>query len=165
MAACDNFIYFDVLNNVEAEPEPAPELEPGPKAIAPALPSSPTKQQPSLVPTAPRALSAGWGAVLTQSRARPLDQPALDGLRLAISKVKPYNDDEWVNLADLGSYLGNLSPNLHFRNYGYDRLRDFVLASGLVEVKAQPMGKHPPVALAKLKRHVALPIRGVGDHS
>ena len=149
-----------MLSNVEAEPEALPEAEPVPKSTPSAWPTSPTKQQMHLVPTAPRAQSSG----LTPSRARPLDQPALDGLRLAVSKLKPYNDEEWFNLADLGSYLGNLSPDLHFRNYGYDRLRDFVLASGLMDVKAQPMGKHPPLALARLKRNVSLPIRGVGEY-
>lgn len=143
IAACDNFTYFDVLNIVEPDPES----------------ESPNLSDPVLkAPTGPRQQTANTPRQVAPTR-RQLDQAALDGLRMAITKAKPFNDGDWVNLAGVGDYLRNLSSNLHYRNYGYERLRDFVEASGLVETWTYNMGKHPPVMLVKLKPEAPVPIR------
>ena len=123
IAACDKFMYFDVLN-VESEE--------------------------SLV--APQSPRTGMPPVLvrTQPTTRPLDVVALRGLAMAVANAPSYSDN-WVNLADVGSYLSKISPDLHARNYGYERLRDFAEASGIVEWKWKTMGDKPPIVLVRLK--------------
>ena len=65
----------------------------------------------------------------------------------------PYDDEGFVNLAEVGNYLIKLSPDLNARNYGFPRLRDFVVASGIVvtTMRERPNGNGPPLALVKLK--------------
>lgn len=123
IAACDKFMYFDVLT-VESEES----------LVAP---QSPRADMPPVL-------------VRKQPTTRPLDRAALTGLAMAVTNTPSYSDN-WVNLADVGSYLSKLSPDLHARNYGYERLRDFAEASGIVELKLKTMGDKPPIALARLK--------------
>ncbi|KAL6704995.1 hypothetical protein ACN47E_007398 [Coniothyrium glycines] len=126
IAACDKFMYFDVLS---VEPEE----------------QLPTSQGPRF------ADGTGMPLVLhAQPTRRPLDQQALSGLAKAIATVRS-DGDNWVNLADVGGYLSKLAPDLQARNYGYERLREFVEASGIVELKWKTMGDNPPVALVRLK--------------
>ncbi|KAK4569490.1 hypothetical protein LTR86_003253, partial [Recurvomyces mirabilis] len=80
----------------------------------------------------------------------PLHPAALNALRLAILKSHVYEDD-YVNWADVGNYLVKLSPDLHPRNYGFQRLQDFAVASGIVEVKMKSRLKVPPIALVRLQ--------------
>jgi hypothetical protein len=64
----------------------------------------------------------------------------------------PIYSDDWVSLADVGSYLSKFSPDLRPRNYGYERLRDFMEASGIVELKKKNIGDNKPlIVLARLK--------------
>lgn len=123
IAACHEFMYFDVLN-VESE-----------ESLA-----------------APQSPQAAMGPVVvrTQPTTRPLDPAALKGLALAVTNAPIYSDN-WVNLADVGSYLSKISPDLRARNYGYERLRDFVEASGIVEWKWKTMGDKPPIVLVRLR--------------
>jgi hypothetical protein len=60
-------------------------------------------------------------------------------------------EEDYVNLAEIGIKLARISPDLNPRNYGFERLRDFVQASGIVELRMKSMGPHPPVALIRLK--------------
>jgi uncharacterized LabA/DUF88 family protein len=124
VAACDKFIYFDVLN---VEPE-----------------------QPLIVPQVPGS-TATSPPIRTQSIGRPLDQAAIDGLmRAVISSMS--DSDNWVYLADVGNKLSKISPDLQPRNYGYQRLREFVEASGIVDLRVKPMGDNPPVVLIRLRK-------------
>lgn len=123
IAACDKFMYFDVLT-VESKESLA-----GPQSPRAGMP-------PVLVRTPPTT--------------RPLDQAALAGLAMAVTNAPSYSDN-WVNLADVGSYLSKISPDLHARNYGYERLRDFAEASGIVDWKWENMGDKPPIVLVRLK--------------
>jgi len=123
IAACDKFMYFDVLT-VESEES----------LVAP---QSPRVDMPPVF-------------VRTQPTTRPLDRAALIGLAVAVRNAPSYSDN-WVNLADVGSYLSKISPDLHARNYGYERLRDFAEASGIVEWKWKTMGDKPPLVLVRLK--------------
>ena len=81
---------------------------------------------------------------------RRLDNAALSAITSAISMSNAYEDD-FVNLAEVGDKLPRMSPDLVPRNYGFERLREFVLASGVVELRMKPMGNHPPIALVRLK--------------
>ena len=124
IAACDKFMYFDVLNVESEESLVAPQ---SPRADMP----------PVLIRPQPAAK-------------RPLDVAALKGLTMAVINAPSYSDD-WVNLAEVGNLLSKFSPDLHPRNYGYERLREFAEASGIVELKYKNMGDKPPIALARLK--------------
>lgn len=81
---------------------------------------------------------------------RPFDHAALQGLAQAVNSSIGYGND-YAYLANVGGYLSRISHNLNARNYGYERLRDFVEASGIVQVKIKEMGNHPPVVLVRLK--------------
>ena len=125
IAACDKSMYFDVLN---IEPEETLVAPQGPKAGRVQIPIRP------------------------QVTKRPLDQAALNAIAVAVSNVPSYSED-WVNLAPVGLYLNKVSPNLLPKNYGYDRLRDFVEASGIVICESRSIGDNrPPIVVARLKR-------------
>ena len=127
MVACDTFIYFDALKD-ESE------------ALGERLPVAESSKP-------------GMGPVVVRDRPierRPIDARARAGIFLAIRNSRGYGDS-WVNLAEVGNYLNKLAPNLHARNYGYERLREFIEATGIVDVKYKPMGDKPPVVLVCLK--------------
>lgn len=124
IAACDKFMYFDVLN-VDTEV------------------SIDTSQ----------ASKAGLRPVTirTQTTKRPLDMAAVNAIGRAIMNVPSYSED-WVNLAPVGTYLNRVSPNFLPKNYGYERLRDFVEASGIVECETKYVDENkPPIVLARIK--------------
>lgn len=119
------------------------------QALAPTVPQSlsgrePTSQAQGAVPLASEPLA------IIEPAQRPLDQAALDGLRKAISSSSIYEED-YVNLAEVGMMLSRISPDLNARNYGFPKLRDFVRASGIVEVKMKIRKIGSPIALVRLK--------------
>lgn len=128
IAACDKFMYFDVLSVELQELEEPSRTEELPK--------------PGMVPV----------VVRSQPPKRPVDSTARAAIRLAISNTTGHGD-KWVNLADIGSYLRKISPDLNARNYGYERLREFVEASGMVDVKLKNMDGKPPIVLVCLKQN------------
>lgn len=164
VAACNEFVYFDALPMQADEPNetPAPTMPSIP--LRPAITSGamqpdgpPCQQKP--IPTGPRNPSYHQPIALPfriQPPApivpgpRSLDKAALDGLRKAISSSSVYEDD-FANLAEVGERLVKLSPDLNARNYGFPRLRNFVEASGIVELRMKPRGPAPPIALVRLK--------------
>ena len=83
IAACDKFLYFDVLN-----------VEPEETLVAPQEPKAGKVQMP----------------IRPQLTKRPLDQAALNAISVAASNVPSYSED-WVNLAPVGLYLNKVSPN------------------------------------------------------
>jgi len=139
IAACHKFVYFDVLNVPVREPE-----EPL------AAPHIPARKTPTTAETFTRLRTLS----IVEPSKRKLDQVALNGLAKAVNNSIGY-DDNYANLAEVGSYLSKISPDLNARNYGYDRLREFVEASGIVNLKWKDMGDKPPVALVCLKRKSA----------
>ena len=132
IAACDKFMYFDVLN-VDSD-----------EALV-ALPATKKEILTDLVRTQPVK--------------RPIDQAALVGLARAVASGASVSDD-WVNLAEVGIHLSKLSPDLHARNYGYEKLREFAEASGIVELKGEKVDSKPPIVLVRLKDYLA---RGGGS--
>jgi hypothetical protein len=74
----------------------------------------------------------------------------IEGLKKAISSSNVYEGD-WVNLTEVGAYLINLSPDLNARNYGFTRLKELVVAAGIVELKMKTREPAPPIALVRLK--------------
>ena len=74
----------------------------------------------------------------------------IEGLKKAISSSNVYEDD-FVNLTEVGTYLVNLSPDLNAKNYGFIRLKELVVASGIVELKMKTREPAPPIALVRLR--------------
>ena len=132
--ACTSFVYFDALPVSRREPEKSYSI-PQTSLVTSRMGPSPYESTREHVPI-------GFPK-------RPLDQAALEGLERAI--INSMGDDNYANLANVGAYLRKISPDLNARNYGYDRLRDFVEASGIVHLKLKQVGDNPPIALVCLK--------------
>lgn len=139
IAACDKFVYFDVLNVPVSGNETVEAF--------PTSPTSPYKNITAGSSTRPIAIAR------VAPFKRPLDQAALDALAQAVDNSVGF-DGNYANLAEVGNYLSRISPDLNARNYGYDRLREFVEASGIVEVKWKQMGDNPPIVLVRLKERI-----------
>ena len=63
-----------------------------------------------------------------------IDRATLKVLRRAIAASPPYKGGSFVKISDVGKCLLEASPDFKPENYGFRRLRDFVLASGKVEM-------------------------------
>jgi hypothetical protein len=143
VAACNKFVYFDALSI------PASETK---ETLA-------AKSPPLLEPELAMAVAAQPETTATtiddaqlQLRKRPLDRHALNGIKQAV--INNADDDGYASLALIGSYLIRVWPDLTPRNYGYQRLKDFLEASGLVVWRWIDMGDNrPPVAMVCLKKH------------
>jgi uncharacterized LabA/DUF88 family protein len=147
IAACDKFLYFDSLNGslVDVDTEEFANVTAALQVSQPRETVTPWRASTTYadVSTPPCAVTR------VQPSGKPLDQAALRGIAQAVRSTA--GDDNYANLAAVGLYLGKISPDLNARNYGYERLREFVEASGLVELKWKDMGDKPPVALVCLK--------------
>lgn len=155
VAACNEFIYLDAMDTEERD-EPQPPATPVSKPAPPPQPSVDTAER-SLSPRKmpPRTPSTQHTITLplrpqTASGRRPIDRAMIEGLKKAISSSNVYEDD-FVNLTEVGTYLVNLSPDLNARNYGFIRLKELVVASGIVELKMKTREPAPPIALVRLK--------------
>ncbi|KAF5845138.1 hypothetical protein GGP41_001221 [Bipolaris sorokiniana] len=120
VAACDKFMYFDVLNIEFGEPEKPPYAAEAPKPYG----------IPIVVPDWPK-------------KDRSIQKHVLEYVWRSRAQVTATIGLIWLMLG--------ISPDLNARNYGYERLREFLEASGMVEVKFKKMGDKPPIALVSLK--------------
>jgi hypothetical protein len=90
-----------------------------PHTLPPASPSEETSSPPAL-------------------GSKPIDQVALEGIRTAINNNIWGNKDSFASLDMFANdYVHKQPPDLHYRNYGYSRLHDFLLAAGIVELKTE----------------------------
>jgi hypothetical protein len=135
IAACHKFVYFDVLN--------VPAYRPKSQLLSP-QPLNTGVQATSELSQTTQLLARA------EPSKRPIDEIALAGLAKAIRGSSRYEGD-FANLAEVGDYLSRISPDLNARNYGYERLREFIEASGIAELRMKRMGNNPPIALVRLK--------------
>lgn len=120
ITACDKFIYFDVLGGAAAEPQ-TPSIIPE-KAVAKPAPAIPVKIEPKQSrPTRGGAANGG------------LDDVALGMLQEAVKASA--DEDGRANLGRVGTHLSKQSPDFDARNYGYARLSDLAVASGILDVE------------------------------
>ncbi|KAF2621181.1 hypothetical protein BU25DRAFT_252670 [Macroventuria anomochaeta] len=132
IAACDKFVYFDVL------PMPTAEVK-MPLIQHQAPQSSPNLSAPATTTVEP------FGP-------RPIDKAGFGAMRRAI--VASMDDgDNCADLANVGHYLRRISHDLNARNYGYRRLEDFVEASRIVDVRLKTFKNRTPVVLVRLEEH------------
>lgn len=165
VAACNTFVYFDAMNIDERdESQPQPPATPVSVHVSrPAPPPQPSfdtaepsrSLSPRKMPVPPRTPSTQHTTTLplrpqTAPGRRPIDRAMIEGLKKAIRSSNVYEDD-FVNLTEVGTYLVNLSPDLNARNYGFIRLKELVVASGIVELKMKTREPAPPIALVRLK--------------
>lgn len=162
IAACNNFVYLNALpvSSDDKEEEAtatsgasAPPAQPtfSKPAISNIKPLAATQQSLAYRPVSPVKTKTPAPAPPILRAGTALDRTAIEALRKAITNSAPYDSDGFVRLAEVGSYLIKLSPDLNARNYGFPRLLDFVLASGMVETDMRVYGDKPPLALVKLK--------------
>lgn len=137
VAACDEFVYFDAFSTVPSSVSEHPSAQPThPQGIG-------HNQHPNAAPRAPAAMIP---------QKKTLDRAFLHVLKIAINNV-PLYDGDFVNLAEVGHYLRQVSPDFNARNYGYARLTDLVNASRIVETKTfNPGAGKQPVMLVRLTK-------------
>lgn len=118
-AACDRFIYTDVLGVETAEVETDREVSPDTGAETPAAQSNQSN---------PRQTSK-------QLRG---DSALVQLLRGAVASSS--DDDGWANLGAVGTTAAKQSPDFDSRNWGYAKLIDLVTTIGLFEVRRPAKG-------------------------
>ncbi|KAK5679415.1 hypothetical protein LTS10_008232 [Elasticomyces elasticus] len=146
IAACDKFVYFDVLN-IPADEASLPKTRSSTQ-ISSALKTTQASSSQAVATIARPVTAIGTGR-------RSLDPFALDALEGAIQALGNC-DGGYANLAEVGHYLSKISPDLNARNYGYKRLSDMVEASGIATLKWKTVGNNPPNALVRLKTSPAV---------
>ena len=167
-AACDKFVYFDVLPDMPVEDveEPTEEVMESPsestvgdasQKVVKASAVAPQSVHTVLkAPTAPAAMTMAMRSrnnfVRYEPPKRPLDRAALQGLTKAIESSIG-DDSDYAYLAEVGIRLARISPDLNARNYGYQNLRGLVEASGIADLKTKTLEGKPPVALVRLKEN------------
>jgi uncharacterized LabA/DUF88 family protein len=152
IAACDKFMYFDALIAPEEEEE---EEVPwgGDKYISDAVPGHqiPHVRLPKQNDVGVHNV-VGGESTSHEPPKRPLDRAALAALVKAVANAETVHDDQWVHLAKVGNILVKMAPDLQARNYGYRRLKDFVEASGVVDMRVETVGNYPAVYFVRLKK-------------
>ncbi|KAK5717233.1 hypothetical protein LTR15_009122 [Elasticomyces elasticus] len=141
IAACDKFVYFDVLNIPAHEGSLIKTRSLTQLSSALEAPQSTSSQAVATIARPVKTVGTGR---------KPLDPFTLDALESAIQALGNF-DGGYANLADIGHYLSKISPDLNARNYGYKRLSDMVEASGIATLKWKTIGNNPPIALVRLK--------------
>jgi uncharacterized LabA/DUF88 family protein len=163
VAACNTFTYFDVLDKTFEEVTLPIRTNQSTAPKVPALDKparKPRDKSPERSPEKAFGRPQPWKtpdpapsfALTPVHPPRALDQAAIQGLARAITDCMSDGDD-WVNLALVGGRLTKISPDLQPRNYGYQRLREFAEASGIVDLESRAMGDRPPIMFARLKEN------------
>lgn len=83
---------------------------------------------------------------------QPLDRTALENLAKAI--VASIDEEGRANLARVGGFLAKQAPDFHARDYGFARLSEMLIASGLVDVESSR--NNPNTVTVKLKASNAM---------
>jgi uncharacterized LabA/DUF88 family protein len=117
-AACDRFIYTDVLGVETAEVEEEPDHEVTAGSAAALATNKPTPRQTS------KQLKG--------------DSALVQLLRGAVASAS--DDDGWANLGAVGTTAAKQSPDFDSRNWGYAKLIDLVTTIGLFEVSRPAKG-------------------------
>lgn len=131
VAACDRFIYTEILSEQAVQPDSHTAAETISEDIGKAL--------------APSTLSS-----LSPASALLEDSKLIGLLKDAYEAIAGEND--WANLGPVGAQLTKLSPAFDSRNYGYKTLGKLFREVGLFEVREVPHDKGQGVDLEiKLK--------------
>lgn len=129
-AACDKFIYLDVLRGAapQAKPARAAEAEAAPSKARPAVkkggkqPSGPANAEPE------RA---------TDGRSEAKSNPRTDSElhELLVEAIEDAADDDgWAALGAVGNLIAKRRADFDSRNYGFKKLSELVVATGRFEI-------------------------------
>jgi len=146
-AACDKFIYLDVLRGpakakaakpaeaAKAEKADKPAEKPAPKKAAKAAPAA--AATPTLVEVDRAASNAGGEAERSAEPRAEKSDPKTDAelhelLEQAIEDAA--DDDGWAALGAVGQLISKRKADFDARNYGYKKLSELVKATGRFEV-------------------------------
>lgn len=137
ITACDKFIYVDVLGGAGPRPPQATQITREKAVEKPAKAAAvPVKIE------AEKTRPAQGGAASGR-----LNEAALSMLQKAVEASA--DEDGRANLARVGAHLAKQSPDFDARNYGYARLSDLAVASGILEVERA--GDQTKVVMVRLK--------------
>ena len=66
-----------------------------------------------------------------------IGQEKIDALVAAVAE----NEEDWVNLADVGNRMTKLFPDFDQRNYGFKKFSDLIKALDIFEVKVEQVNE------------------------
>ncbi|NGY05810.1 NYN domain-containing protein [Solimonas terrae] len=127
-AACDKFIYLDVLRG--AAPKARPEKGNEAATLPPAKARAAKKPQR---PTAQPAEAERPADVRHDAKSDPKTDVELHEL-LAEAIDDAADDDGWATLGAVGNLIAKRRADFDSRNYGYRKLSELVAAAGLFEI-------------------------------
>ncbi|KAK0655030.1 NYN domain-containing protein [Cercophora newfieldiana] len=140
VAACDKFIYFDILKATGFAPIPAeqtliPGLPQPPNNIDTDMPSREKRARPYSGPL--ESPSAKMQKMDHRPTPDTVSDPNLaNQLRSAVEAAS--DEDGWANLAKVGSLMTKRYPDFDQRTYGYSKLVDLFAASNLFDIDRRP---------------------------
>jgi hypothetical protein len=122
IAACDRFIYLEILDNTaHEEPEP------------PAAPEQPA--------TGAQEAKPARQAQQTAKKKATIKKISAEAIKLISSTIKDVEDENgWAYLGEVGSLLLKKQPSFDARNYGFDKLTPMIKAIGLYEIDVRETG-------------------------
>lgn len=150
ISACDKFYYFHALETVQSIDE-----KPNPISSADAIADSAARRpavQAAQGTQADVGVSTTTAPVSSGAAAGRLDAEALRILRRAVEDCA--EDDGWANLATVGSFLTKQKPDFTPANYGFRKLRELAIASGILDVKRADRPNAAPLCMVSIKDEV-----------
>lgn len=120
VAACDKFIYTEILEAAERSENDTPDVQIEQKAVT---------------------ISSANLTVLDTDPDLKSDRDLINLLQDAYEAIA--EEDGWANLSPLGTQLTKLSPSFDARNYGYKKLGDLIRSVSLFDIKETPHEKNP----------------------
>jgi uncharacterized LabA/DUF88 family protein len=116
IAACDKFIYLEILGG-----QPAEEQEPA---------TGQPEQKPAQKPAQPR-------------KKNTIKKVGPDVIKLISSTINDAEDENgWAYLGEVGTLLLKKQPSFDPRNYGFDKLTPLIKSIGLYEIDVRETAGH-----------------------
>lgn len=137
IAACDKFIYLEILSETEEENEK--------KAVSPLPCYRPIPQLSAA------AIGGGSTAVAGAASPMPASRPGVRTIRhidaavteLVLSSVSDLADENgWAFLGDVGNLVLKKQPSFDSRNYGYQKLSQMIRHMRGIEIDERPTGQN-----------------------
>lgn len=116
IAACDKFIYLEILGESAHDEPEAPLTAPDQK---------PAARQPAV----------------QQKKKSTIQKIGPDVIKLISSTISDVEDENgWAYLGEVGSLLLKKQPSFDPRNFGFEKLTPMIKSMGLYEIEARPTG-------------------------
>ncbi|MGB1561137.1 MAG: NYN domain-containing protein [Sinimarinibacterium flocculans] len=127
-AACDKFIYLDVLRGAKAAQDTDAGAPPAQKT---------RRKRAKTAPQAALGESDAESEARVEAKPEPKSDPRRDAellslLREAVDDAA--DDDGWAHLSAVGSLIAKRKADFDSRNYGFKKLGELVIATALFEI-------------------------------